>query len=83
MGDNMLNRLKTYIDSHEFRVLYLDGRVNIVNYVEILFMDDKRISISYRSGILVVKGDDLILSKLLDNEILIEGQIKSINIGDN
>ena len=35
-------------------------------------------SVSYREGILVIKGQDLRIQKLLDNEILVVGKIENI-----
>ena len=36
--------------------------------------------IRYSEGVLVIKGENLIISKLLDDEILISGIIKTIEL---
>ena len=56
--------------------------INVINYDEILDFSNNEISIKYDSGIMIIKGKDLVVSKMLDDELLIKGQVKSISYGD-
>lgn len=56
--------------------------INIINYDEILDFSNNEISIKYDGGIMIIKGKDLVVSKMLDDELLVKGQIKSISYSD-
>ncbi|CCZ59389.1 putative sporulation protein YqfC [Clostridium sp. CAG:710] len=72
--------LRNYINDVEFRVDLYKDKVHIVNYTKIVTIEKSRISIGYSSGMLIIKGKDLALKKLLDDEILIKGIINSVEL---
>lgn len=72
--------LRNYISDVEFRVNLYKDKVHIVNYTKIVTIEKSRISIGYSSGMLIIKGKDLALKKLLDDEILINGIINSVEL---
>lgn len=74
----MLKNLRNYISENEFRINIVTGKVDIVNYQTIDHFDDKRIIIEYDNGIITVKGQKLIISKLLHDEVLISGEIEAV-----
>ncbi len=78
----MFKKLKDYILETEFKLTLLDGKVDIVNYMDIDHFDDNKIIIRYSKGTVIIKGEDLIISKLLTDEILILGKIKGLEIRD-
>ena len=74
----MFERVREYIKDDEFRLVLFSDRVYITNYFEILTLNNKRISINNGNNLIVIKGEDLVLNKLLDKEILITGKILTI-----
>ncbi len=76
----MLNKLKDYINDNEFRITIFSDRIYVVNYKEVLSLEDERISFSTSNGRIIVKGDHLTLNKLLDKEVLISGKTKDIEV---
>ena len=74
----MFERVKEYIKDDEFRLVLFSDRVYITNYLEILTLNNKRISINNGNNLIVIKGEDLVLNKLLDKEILSTGKILTI-----
>lgn len=72
--------LRNYISDVEFRVNLYKDKVHIVNYTKIVTIEKSRISIGYSSGMLIIKGKELALKKLLDDEILIKGIINSVEL---
>ncbi len=72
--------LRNYISDVEFRVDLYKDKVHIVNYTKIVTIEKSRISIGYSSGMVIIKGKDLALKKLLDDEILIRGIINSVEL---
>ncbi len=74
----MLKEIREYILDNKFKINIYEDKVNIVNYKDIDHFDDKIIIVKYEKGILVVKGENLIITKLLEDELLIDGKIRNI-----
>lgn len=77
-----MSYLRDYIVDKAFRFTYTENKLNIINYIEINYMEDSKISLLYSQGIFVVKGENLRIQKLLDNEILVVGKIENIEFKD-
>lgn len=75
---NYKGRLKNYFLENQFKVTYLENKVNIVNYESIGHFDSNKIIIRKNSGSVIVNGTNLVVSKLLNDEILIDGKISNI-----
>lgn len=71
-----------YIKDDEFRINITKNKANIVNYIELFSMSENRMSLSSSLGRIIIKGNSLTVKKLLNKEILIEGDILNIEIGD-
>ncbi len=76
----MIRKLVDYIKEGEFRFTVFQDRVYIQNYLEVLSLEDARISISYAGGRVIFKGDHLSVLRLLDQEILVAGKIMGIEM---
>jgi len=76
----VFDRLRDYIKDNEFRINIFDNKVNITNYLDLIVLESSRISIKSPKGIVVIKGNDLTVNRLLDSEILLSGNIKSIEL---
>ncbi len=76
----MLNRLKDYINDDSFKINIYKNKINVVNYLDIITLEESRISLKYQQGMIIIKGNNLSVNKLLDNEILITGEIKSVEL---
>jgi len=75
-----IDKLRNYILDEEFKIMVLKNKVNIVNYESIGHFDSNKIIIRYTDGDIIIKGIDLVVSKLLNDEILITGEIKSLEL---
>ena len=75
----MLDRLKNYIANDEFNITIADNIINVNNYMELNYMEDEKISLTHKKGKLLIKGKNLVVKKLLDNEILIVGDILELD----
>lgn len=76
----MYKYLREYIDKDEFQLTLLKHRVNIVNYEELLQISEKEIVLKSMDEKIIITGDKLAISKLLDYEILIIGEISNIEV---
>ena len=75
-----MNRISEFINSNKLKINYVNDKLNIVNFNEILLLSDEKIILSKENKIITIKGNNLTLLKLLDNEILIDGCIKIIEM---
>ena len=75
---SIINNIRSYILDEEFKITYLNNRINIVNYDSIGHFDNNKVLINYDDKRITIKGNNLIVSKLMNNEVLIEGVISNI-----
>lgn len=76
----MINRVINYIKDNSFKIIYINNQVNVINYDKILELKEDSITFIRESKVIIIKGNDLKLTKLLDNEVLIEGYINKIEM---
>lgn len=76
----MINRVINYIKDNSFKIIYINNQVNVINYDKILELKEDSITFISESKVIIIKGNDLKLTKLLDNEVLIEGYINKIEM---
>ena len=74
--------LREYIEDNKFRFSFVNNQLDIINYLRINYLEENKISLHYKDGNLVIKGNNLRIKKLLDDEILIVGDIENIKFKD-
>lgn len=74
----MFDRLKNYINDEAWKINISRNQVDIVNYLDIILLEEEKILVKYGEGIISVIGDRLSVNKMLDSEILITGNIKCV-----
>lgn len=72
------NKINNYIVDREFRIIYYNNMLDIINYIEIIDFSSSCIKIKYNKGKCFINGFNLCIVKMLDDEVLIEGRIDSI-----
>ena len=75
-----MNNLREYINSNKIKITYIENKINVVNYDEIVILTDSKIILLKDNKSIVIEGNNLTLLKLLDKEILIGGNIKKIEL---
>lgn len=80
VDDYVFNKMFKVIKDETLRITILKDKVNIINYKEIIFFDDNKVKIKCIDKIITVTGNDLIINKLLDDEILVIGTIKNVEL---
>ena len=76
----MINKIVNYIKDDKLKIKYFDNSINIVNYDNILEIKDTEITIIKDKKMIIIKGNNLKLNKLLDREVLITGIINKIEL---
>lgn len=75
---NIINGIRSYVLDNELKITILNNKINIVNYKDIGHFDSNKIVVKVENGEVVVKGNDLVVSKLMSDEILITGDYNNI-----
>ena len=78
----MLKEINNYINDNNFKLSLYKNKLNIVNYKKLLSLEENYISVLLEKKKLIIKGSNLLLIKILDNELLIKGNIKNIEVID-
>ena len=79
----VIRQVIDYIKDDSFEVKFDNSYINIVNYLQVNYMEEEKISVNSSDGVLNIKGKNLSVIKLIDNEILIKGIITNIEIRRN
>lgn len=72
--------LDRYLNNNEYKITIMKDMININNYIEIKDFSDTKIVIKNSYGITTISGINLVIAKMVDNEILITGNIMSIDL---
>lgn len=76
----IINRLNNYINETDYKIIITDSYINIINYSEIIDFNSTRISVRHGGGVTCIVGTDLVVSKMVEDEILITGKFTMINL---
>lgn len=76
----IFNDFRNYLLEEELKINVFKNKVNISNYSNIDHFDDNSVIIRHKDGNILIKGNNLVVSKLIDNEVLIEGKINSVEL---
>lgn len=76
----MFDKIREYVKDEEFRLTIYQDKVYAVNYSNILTLTDSRVTLKVEDVMYVIKGENLVLNKLLDKEILINGKIFNLEV---
>lgn len=76
----MLDKLNNYINDKEFKFTVYENKIHVINFKRIVTLEDNHISLLSQNKKLNINGINLILEKLLDNEMIIKGNINKIEV---
>lgn len=77
----LIQQLTNYIYDKELSIHIYNNKIDIINYTDITHFDNNKIIIKHEKGNIIITGNNLVVTKLLDNELLINGNIKGIELG--
>lgn len=77
---SLFKNWERYFVDRDYKITLSKKWVHILNYLEIVDFSDTRIVIRYEGGNSVILGNHLTISRMQDEEILIEGMITSIEV---
>ena len=72
--DNLINFL---YDKNYFINIY-DEYIHVFNYIELISLSSNKIILKLEKFKLIINGQELFITKMIPNEILIKGSINSV-----
>lgn len=75
--------IRSYIFELNFKILIENNKIYISNYKKINSFDDNKIVIIHEKGLLTIEGTNLRITKLLKDELLINGKIDILKMSAN
>lgn len=75
-----MDRLDNYLYDREYKIIIKENYLNVINYSEIVEFSTARISIKCKRNIITIDGLNLVIAKMIDNEILVTGNISNVSI---
>lgn len=76
----IMDRLDNYLYDREYKIIIKENYLNVINYSEIVEFSTARISIKCKRNIITIDGLNLVIAKMIDNEILVTGNISNVSI---
>lgn len=74
----IMDRVSNFINENEPKITIYKRAVNIVNYIEIMDFNAKEVRIKSKDGEGIIRGKNLLITKFIDSEVLIEGDILEV-----
>ena len=76
----LFNYLDRYLVDNEYKITIYSDKIHIMNYLEVEDFSDTRVVVRYDKGVSVLVGTNFVVSKMLDDELLITGNLISIQV---
>lgn len=76
----IFDKLDRYLIDKTYKIIIKENLINIINYNEIKDFSSTKIEITSSKGKTTITGENLVVSKMQDNEVLITGKIKTIQL---
>ena len=76
----LISKLDRYLEDKNYQIIIKENKVNVVNFDEIVDFSINKISLKCKEKIVNIEGKNLIIAKMLDDELLIIGTVLNIRI---
>ncbi len=77
----IFENITRYIDEKKYKITIINKQINILNYIEIKEFSSNKIIIQNNLSSTTIYGKNLVINKMQDDELLITGDIKNIDLG--
>lgn len=74
----MLEIFKNYLKKEQYYIIVYSNYIYIYKYLDIIKFTEKFISLKLNKMIINIYGDDMLITKLEKEELLIKGKIKKL-----
>ena len=77
---DFIKNFKDIILDTEFKITAFLDKVDIINYDSIGHFDNNKVIVRHKNGEVIIKGKNLVVSKLMNDEVLVRGKIENIEL---
>lgn len=77
---HLLKNIDKYLMDTNYKIIIKENIINIINYDEIKDFSNTKVIITTQKNKVTIEGEDLVVSKMQDDEVLIIGKIKTIKL---
>ena len=74
----IVNDIRSFINDDELKVTIQNNKINILNYKDIGHFDSNKVIVKCDNKKIIIEGKNLVVSKLINDEILINGDYYKI-----
>lgn len=74
----LLNYLDRYLTYNDYKITISSEGIHIMNYLEVVDFSNTKVVVRYDSGVNIFYGKDLVISKMLDDELVITGKLSRL-----
>ena len=74
----LIRTIDNYINDKKFSMIYKDNYLDIINYTKIDNFSSSNIVVSHYNDKYSIEGYNLVISKMMEEEILVVGDINRI-----
>lgn len=75
---NIIDGIRSYILENDSKITIINNKINITNYLDIGHFDSNKVIVKLENKNIIIKGINLVVSKLVNDEILISGEFNNI-----
>ena len=79
---SMYQEIRNYITNNNFKLIYTNKYLNIINYDNINILEDDKIEILISNKIFKIQGDNLKLKRIMNSELLVTGNVSELKMMD-
>ena len=76
----MLERIYHSLQDSDYKLTVYEDEIHLINYKKLLVLEDEKIVVSTSKSIITITGENLLLKKLLQNEMLLSGVVQKIEV---
>ena len=76
----MINKIANYLYDKRFKMTVYNDSVYLVNFNRIISIEDNYLSLYSDSNKIIITGNNLVIKKILKDELLVIGRILKIEV---
>lgn len=75
-----IHALRNFLLEEQFKIQVYPDKIDVQNYTMIGHFDSHKVTIQHTNGEITIQGENLVVSKLMNDEVLIIGKIQNIEL---
>ena len=76
----MINKIANYLYDKRFKMIVYNDSIYLVNFKRIISIEDDYLSLYSDSNKIIITGNNLVIKKILKDELLVIGKILKIEV---